>query len=119
MVSGLLLPWRLGCRAPAPGWQLTPLRDTASSIDFEAMDEPEPTPHGGDLDSLQGESSGSWGLFISREVDDPGMIELLYSHQSTWVSPELPGQADGGYPALRRGPGPLRQPGWRPIWARG
>ena len=91
MVSGLLLPlagW--AAEPPAPGWQLTPFAGYSSSIDFEAMDEPEPTPHGGDLDSLQGESSGSWGLFISREVDDPGMIELLYSHQSTRVSPELP-----------------------------
>ncbi|MBP0602828.1 porin family protein [Aeromonas sanarellii] len=91
MVSGLLLPlagW--AAESPAPGWQLTPFAGYSSSIDFEAMDEPTPTPHGGDLDSLQGESSGSWGLFISREVDDPGMIELLYSHQSTRVSPELP-----------------------------
>ncbi len=31
--------------------------------------------------------SGSWGLFISKEVDDPGMIELLYSHQSTRLPP--------------------------------
>ncbi|MDX7643877.1 outer membrane beta-barrel protein [Aeromonas caviae] len=91
MVPGLLLPlagW--AAEPPATGWQLTPFAGYSSSIDFEAMDEPEPTPHGGDLDSLQGESSGSWGLFISREVDDPGMIELLYSHQSTRVSPELP-----------------------------
>ena len=54
------------------------------------MDEPAPTPHSTSIDSLQGESSGNRGLFISREVDDPGMVELLYSHQSTPISPDQP-----------------------------
>ncbi|QJT26159.1 porin family protein [Aeromonas media] len=86
MVLGLCLPLTGWAAEPAaPGWQLTPFLGYSSSIDFEAMDEPAPTPHVG---SLQGESSGNWGLFISREVDDPGMIELLYSHQSTPVSPD-------------------------------
>ncbi|MEI4944211.1 outer membrane beta-barrel protein [Aeromonas caviae] len=91
MVPGLLLPlagW--AAEPPATGWQLTPFAGYSSAIDFRAMDEPAPTPHGSDIDTLQGEHSGSWGLFISREVDDPGMVELLYSHQSTRVSPELP-----------------------------
>ncbi|MBS4708083.1 porin family protein [Aeromonas caviae] len=91
MVPGLLLPlagW--AAEPPATGWQLTPFAGYSSAIDFRAMDEPAPTPHGSDIDTLQGERSGSWGLFISREVDDPGMVELLYSHQSTRVSPELP-----------------------------
>ncbi|MEI4966228.1 outer membrane beta-barrel protein [Aeromonas caviae] len=91
MVPGLLLPlagWAV--EPPATGWQLTPFAGYSSAIDFRAMDEPAPTPHGSDIDTLQGERSGSWGLFISREVDDPGMVELLYSHQSTRVSPELP-----------------------------
>ncbi|WP_221365899.1 outer membrane beta-barrel protein [Aeromonas caviae] len=91
MVPGLLLPlagW--AAEPPVMGWQLTPFAGYSSAIDFRAMDEPAPTPHGSDIDTLQGERSGSWGLFISREVDDPGMVELLYSHQSTRVSPELP-----------------------------
>ncbi|MFQ2456791.1 outer membrane beta-barrel protein [Aeromonas sp. 25-248] len=91
MVLGLWLPltgW--AAEPPATGWQLTPFAGYSSAIDFRAMDEPAPTPHGSDIDTLQGERSGSWGLFISREVDDPGMVELLYSHQSTRVSPELP-----------------------------
>ena len=76
MVLGLCLPltgW--AAESAAPGWQLTPFLGYSSSIDFEAMDEPAPTPHVG---SLQGESSGNWGLFISREVDDPGMIVTVH-----------------------------------------
>jgi len=72
MVLGLCLPltgW--AAESAAPGWQLTPFLGYSSSIDFEAMDEPAPTPHVG---SLQGESSG----------------ELLYSHQSTPISPDQP-----------------------------
>ena len=91
MVLGLCLPltgW--AAESAAPGWQLTPFLGYSSSIDFEAMDEPAPTPHSTGIDSLQGESSGNWGLFISREVDDPGMVELLYSHQSTPISPDQP-----------------------------
>ena len=88
MVLGLCLPLTGWAAEPAAsGWQLTPFLGYSSSIDFEAMDEPAPTPHVG---SLQGESSGNWGLFISREVDDPGMVELLYSHQSTPISPDQP-----------------------------
>ncbi|MDX7799183.1 outer membrane beta-barrel protein [Aeromonas caviae] len=91
MVPGLLLPLAGWTAEPsATGWQLTPFAGYSSAIDFRAMDEPAPTPHGSDIDTLQGERSGSWGLFISREVDDPGMVELLYSHQSTRMSPELP-----------------------------
>ncbi|MNE01543.1 hypothetical protein D3C80_939860 [compost metagenome] len=90
---GLLLPLGQSWGAePAAdlGWQVTPFLGYSSSLDFEAMDESEPTPHSSDIDSLQGESSGNWGLFISKEVNDPGMIELLYSHQSTPISPDQP-----------------------------
>ena len=91
MLLGLCLPLTGGAAEPAAsGWQLTPFLGYSSSIDFEAMDEPAPTPHSTGIDSLQGESSGNWGLFISREVDDPGMVELLYSHQSTPISPDQP-----------------------------
>jgi hypothetical protein len=93
MVMGLLLPLGQSWGAePAAdlGWQVTPFLGYSSSLDFEAMDESEPTPHSSDIDSLQGESSGNWGLFISKEVNDPGMIELLYSHQSTPISPDQP-----------------------------
>lgn len=91
MLLGLCLPltgW--AAESATSGWQLTPFLGSSSSIDFEAMDEPAPTPHSTGIDSLQGESSGNWGLFISREVDDPGMVELLYSHQSTPISPDQP-----------------------------
>ncbi|MNH09407.1 hypothetical protein D3C79_688610 [compost metagenome] len=92
MVMGLLLPLGQGWAAQPDelGWQLTPFAGYSSSIDFEAMDDPVPTPVATDIDSLQGEGSGSWGFFISKEVDDPGMIELLYSHQSTRISPDQP-----------------------------
>lgn len=93
MMMGLLLPlgqaWSAEGEA-APGWQVTPFFGYSSAIDFEANDDPQPTPVATRLESLQGERSGSWGLFISREVDDPGMIELLYSHQSTHLSPDQP-----------------------------
>ena len=93
MVMGLLLPlgqsWGVE-PADKLSWQVTPFLGYSSAIDFEAEDEPEPTPHSSDIDSLQGESSGNWGLFISKEVNDPGMIELLYSHQSTPISPDQP-----------------------------
>lgn len=91
MLLGLCLPLTGWAAEPATsGWQLTPFLGYSSSIDFEAMDEPAPMPHSTGIDSLQGESSGNWGLFISREVDDPGMVELLYSHQSTPISPDQP-----------------------------
>lgn len=93
MMMGLLLPlgqaWSVEGEA-TPGWQVTPFFGYSSAIDFEANDDPQPTPVATRLASLQGERSGSWGLFISREVDDPGMIELLYSHQSTRLSPDQP-----------------------------
>ena len=93
MMMGLLLPlgqaWGAEGEA-ALGWQVTPFFGYSSAIDFEANDDPKPTPVATRLESLQGERSGSWGLFISKEVDDPGMIELLYSHQSTRLSPDLP-----------------------------
>ena len=91
MMMGLLLPlgqaWSADGEAGL-GWQVTPFFGYSSSIDFEANDDPQPMPVSTQLQSLQGESSGSWGLFISKEVDDPGMIELLYSHQSTRLSPD-------------------------------
>jgi hypothetical protein len=93
MVVGMLLPlgqsWGEESAADL-GWQLTPFLGYSSSIDFEAMDELAPMPVSTAVDSLQGESSGNWGLFISKEVNDPGMIELLYSHQSTPIAPEQP-----------------------------
>lgn len=91
MMMGLLLPlgqaWSADGEAGL-GWQVTPFFGYSSSIDFEANDDPQPVPVSTKLESLQGDSSGSWGLFISKEVDDPGMIELLYSHQSTRLSPD-------------------------------
>ncbi|MGY4027637.1 outer membrane beta-barrel protein [Aeromonas rivuli] len=93
MVVGMLLPlgqsWGEESAADL-GWQLTPFLGYSSSIDFEKMDELAPMPVSTAVDSLQGESSGNWGLFISKEVNDPGMIELLYSHQSTPIAPEQP-----------------------------
>ncbi len=93
VIMGLLLPfgqvWSAEGAATS-GWQVTPFFGYSSSIDFEKSDEVQPVPLSASLDSLQGQSSGSWGLFISKEVDDPGMIELLYSHQSTTLSPDQP-----------------------------
>ena len=93
VIMGLLLPfgqvWSAEGAATS-GWQVTPFFGYSSSVDFEANDDPQPVPVSTKLESLQGDSSGSWGLFISKEVDDPGMIELLYSHQSTPVSPDQP-----------------------------
>ena len=81
MVPGLLLPWRVWAAEPRRrAEQLTPFAGYSSAIDFRAMDEPGPTPHGSDIDTLQGERSGSWGYSSAGEVDDPGMVELLYSH---------------------------------------
>lgn len=91
MMMGLLLPFGLAWSADGEaglGWQVTPFFGYSSSIDFEANDDPQPVPVSTKLESLQGEGSGNWGLFISKEVDDPGMIELLYSHQSTRLSPD-------------------------------
>ncbi len=93
-MMGLLLPlgqaWSSEA-ATTSGWQVTPFFGYSSAIDFEKSDEVvQPVPVSASLDSLQGQGSGSWGLFISKEVDDPGMIELLYSHQSTTLSPDLP-----------------------------
>ncbi|WP_434664537.1 outer membrane beta-barrel protein [Aeromonas sp. NJAU223] len=92
MVMGLLLPLGQGWAAEDGdrGWQLTPFAGYSSAIDFDKADDAVPTPHGGAVTSLQGESSANWGFFISKEVDDPGLIELLYSHQSTPLSPTLP-----------------------------
>ncbi|WP_421301268.1 porin family protein [Aeromonas veronii] len=93
-MMGLLLPlgpvWSAE-GATTSGWQVTPFFGYSSSIDFEKSDEVvQPVPVSASFDSLQGQGSGSWGLFISKEVDDPGMIELLYSHQSTTLSPDQP-----------------------------
>jgi len=93
VIIGLLLPLGQGWSAePAvkSGWQVTPFVGYSSSIDFDKSDEVQPMPYAASLDSLQGQSSGNWGLFISKEVDDPGMVELLYNHQSTKISPEQP-----------------------------
>ena len=93
VMMGLLLPlgqaWSSEA-ATTSGWQVTPFFGYSSAIDFEKSDEVQPVPLSASFDSLQGQSSGSWGLFISKEVDDPGMIELLYSHQSTTLSPDQP-----------------------------
>lgn len=90
MVMGLLLPLGQGWAAQPDelGWQLTPFAGYGSEIDFERTEEPAPTST--DIDELHGDAGGSWGFFISKEVDDPGMIELLYSHQSTPMSPDQP-----------------------------
>lgn len=92
---GLLLPLGLahaGTQPDGAGWQVTPFAGYNSAIKFEAMDEddgePDPEPKA-QFDTLEGEGSGSWGLFVSKEVTD-GMIELLYSHQSTTLSPDQP-----------------------------
>ncbi|MEN9584746.1 MAG: hypothetical protein RLZZ616_1752 [Pseudomonadota bacterium] len=94
MMMGLLLPLGQAWCAEATastGWQMTPFFGYSSSIDFEKSgDVVQPVPLSASLDSLQGQSSGNWGLFISKEVDDPGMVELLYSHQSTRLSPDQP-----------------------------
>ena len=93
VMMGLLLPlgqaWSSEA-ATTSGWQVTPFFGYSSAIDFEKSDEVQPVSRSASLDSLQGQSSGSWGFFISKEVDDPGMIELLYSHQSTTLSPDQP-----------------------------
>ncbi|HHQ4693248.1 TPA: outer membrane beta-barrel protein, partial [Aeromonas veronii] len=77
VMMGLLLPlgqaWSSEA-ATTSGWQVTPFFGYSSAIDFEKGDEVvQPAPLSASLDSLQGQSSGSWGLFISKEVDDPGM----------------------------------------------
>ncbi len=72
------------------GWQVTPFYGYSSAIDFKRSEDPQPAPVSTSIDELKGQASGSWGLFISKEVDDPGMIELLYSHQSTTLSPDQP-----------------------------
>ncbi|MGL6265195.1 outer membrane beta-barrel protein [Aeromonas jandaei] len=71
-------------------WQVTPFYGYSSAIDFKRSEDPQPAPVSTSIDELKGQASGSWGIFISKEVDDPGMIELLYSHQSTILSPEQP-----------------------------
>lgn len=57
MMMGLLLPlgqaWSAEKEA-ALGWQVTPFFGYSSAIDFEANDEPKPTPVSTRLESLQG-----------------------------------------------------------------
>ena len=87
MVPGLLLPlagW--AAEPPATGWQPTP-QGIQLGHRLSGHGRAGPTPHGERHRHPARGAPGSWGLFISREVDDPGMVELLYSHQSTWVSP--------------------------------
>ncbi|RQM45252.1 porin family protein, partial [Aeromonas caviae] len=60
MMMGLLLPlgqaWSVEGEA-TPGWQVTPFFGYSSAIDFEANDDPQPTPVATRLESLQGERS--------------------------------------------------------------
>ncbi|HHQ4707743.1 TPA: outer membrane beta-barrel protein [Aeromonas veronii] len=72
------------------GWQVTPFYGYSSAINFKRSEDPQPAPLSASIDELKGQASGSWGIFISKEVDDPGMIELLYSHQTTTLSPDQP-----------------------------
>lgn len=94
MVMGLLLPLGSGWAAEPDdlGWQLTPFVGYSTEIDFDKSDESEPASgsQSASVNELHGDAGENWGFFISKEVNDPGMIELLYSHQSTPMSPDQP-----------------------------
>lgn len=62
----------------SPKWQVTPFVGYSSSLDFDSSDETSP---------VSAKEAQHWGLFISKETTDPGMIELIYSHESTDLSP--------------------------------
>jgi opacity protein-like surface antigen len=60
-------------------WQVTPFVGYSSSLDFDSSDE---------TTNVSAKENQNWGLFISKETPDPGMMELIYSHESTDLSPE-------------------------------
>ena len=82
MVPGLLLPlagW--AASPPATGWQLTPACGILARPSTFGPWTSRPHAPWGDIDTLQG-SAPAVGALHQREVDDPGMVELLYSHRS-------------------------------------
>lgn len=65
-------------------WQVTPFFGYSSSLDFEAASDSATT------DSITAKEHQNWGFFLSKETPDPGMIELIYSHETTQLSPTQP-----------------------------
>lgn len=74
------LAWGEGSTAVdnSPKWQVTPFVGYSSSLDFDSSDE---------TTNVSAKENQNWGVFISKETPDPGMIELIYSHESTDLSP--------------------------------
>ena len=65
-------------------WQVTPFIGYSSSLDFDATSDSATT------DSISAKEHQNWGFFLSKETQDPGMIELIYSHETTQLSPTQP-----------------------------
>lgn len=65
-------------------WQVTPFIGYSSSLDFDATNDSTTT------DSISAKENQNWGFFLSKETQDPGMIELIYSHETTQLSPTQP-----------------------------
>ena len=65
-------------------WQVTPFIGYSSSLDFDATSDSATT------DSISAKEHQNWGFFLSKETQDPGMIELIYSHETTQLSPAQP-----------------------------
>ena len=61
-------------------WQVTPYFGYSSSLDFDSEEAGE----------ITGKEHQNWGFFISKETPEPGMMELVYSHETTSLSPSQP-----------------------------
>ena len=68
--------------APASGqlaWQVTPYGGYSSSMSFDSDE----------VSDLHSKEGSNWGLMIHKETRDPGVIGVIYSHQTTDLSPEI------------------------------
>ncbi len=61
-----------------PKWQVTPFVGYSSSLDFDSNE---------NSGNISAKENQNWGLFISKETTDPGLIEVIYSHENTTLSP--------------------------------
>jgi hypothetical protein len=71
-----------------PKWQVTPFVGYSSSVDFDTSES---------TGNPSAKEHQNWGLFISKETQDPGLIELVYSHENTTLSPDQPDNLDIDY----------------------
>ena len=61
-------------------WQVTPFIGYSSQMDFDDQN---------DSGSPSARSSSLFGLAFGKETSDPGLVEVIFSHQNTSLSPDI------------------------------